>query len=179
MGLLIVTSTACADTAGKPVPASTGEQTTPVADDALHIERPKQLKAISDPCQLLTPDQARQLNAGPTSSGQSEWGQADCTWRNQQLRIDIAPDTVQGQGLDWLVKTAGNGKPTAEVNGYPGVRYGISSDSCGTYVATSDTELFLVGFQVGSEGRGNPEYADPCAVTDKVAALVLENLPPA
>ncbi|QIZ34289.1 DUF3558 domain-containing protein [Saccharopolyspora sp. ASAGF58] len=166
-------------TGGEPEP-STGGETTAAASDPLHIDKPKNLKAVADPCQLLTSAQVQQLKAGTPAPGQSEWGQTSCTWRNQELRIDISPDTVQGQGLRWMAKTAGdNGKPNANVNGYPGVRYGVSRGSCGTYVGTSDKDLFLVYFQTGSEGSRNPEYADPCAMSDKIAGMVLENLPQA
>ncbi|GAA4621413.1 hypothetical protein GCM10023108_54260 [Saccharopolyspora hordei] len=51
--------------------------------------------------------------------------------------------------------------------------------SCATIVGTSDTETFLVNYQIGSEGRGNPEYENPCGMADKIAGMVLENLPPA
>ncbi|PKW19245.1 DUF3558 domain-containing protein [Saccharopolyspora spinosa] len=178
--LLTVGLAGCAAPPGTPEPTANGEATS-AARDPLHIDKPKSLRAIADPCQLLTPAQLQHLNAGTPESGQSQWGQAECTWRNQQLRINIAPDTVQGQGLRWMAKTAGdgNGNPNAEVNGYPAVHYGISSGSCGTYVGTSDKELFLVNFQTGSEGKGNPEYADPCAMADRIAGLVLENVPSA
>ncbi|GAA4860512.1 DUF3558 domain-containing protein [Saccharopolyspora rosea] len=148
--------------------------------DPLHIEHPKKLAAFSDPCQLLSPEQLAQLNAGQAAAAQSEWGQAACKWRNQLFTLKVSPDTLQQQGLRWVAMTAGaGGKPDVEVSGYPAVHYGISSGSCGTYVGTSDKELFLVYFQTGSEGQGKPEYADPCAVADRIAGMVLENLPPA
>ncbi|PKW19242.1 DUF3558 domain-containing protein [Saccharopolyspora spinosa] len=161
----------------KPVPSP---QTSSAVEDPLHIEQPKNLAAVSDPCQFLTSTQVQQLRAGSAEPGQSEWGQGACKWRNQLFEVKISPDTVQGQGLRWMAKTAGdNGNPNANVSGYPAVHYGVSGGSCGTFVGTSDKELLLVNFQTGSDGRWNPEYADPCSMADKIAGLVLENVPSA
>ncbi|MER7014736.1 DUF3558 domain-containing protein [Saccharopolyspora sp. NPDC000359] len=155
-------------------------QPAPVANDPFRIERPKNLRAISDPCQLLSPQQRDQLASLPAGVPEpTPWGQQACRWRNQQLTVSISPDTVQGQGLRYTAKVVADGEPTAAVAGYPALHYGISSGSCGTFVGTSDTELVLVSFQAGSEGRNNPEYANPCVVSDKIAEMVLANLPPA
>jgi hypothetical protein len=97
------------------------------------------------------------------------------------LSLNISPDTVQGQGLRYAAKIYGDdqGKPTAQVNGYPALHIGRGDISCSTGVGVNDVQMFLVQFTTGSEGRGNPEYADPCAMADKIAGMVLENLPPA
>ncbi|MGW3471131.1 DUF3558 domain-containing protein [Saccharopolyspora sp. NPDC000995] len=164
-------------TPGTPEPTPSPE-TSAAANDPFHIEKPKNLAAVSDPCQLLNQDQIGQLGAGQPEPGQAEWGQGTCKWTSQLLTLEVAPDTVQGQGIKWMAKTAGDsGKPDGNVSGYPAVHIGETSGSCGTYVGTSDTELFLVNYQIGSEGRGNPEY--PCGMADKIAGMVLENLPPA
>lgn len=176
--LLVLGLAGCA-TSGTPEPTPSQETSTS-ANDAFHIEQPRNLAAVSDPCQLLTSAQVQQLSAGPTAPGQSEWGQASCTWRNQQLRIDLSPDTVQNQGLEYTAKIwSDDGKPTGQVGGYPLVHGGINDIRCSTTVGVSDTQTLTVHFTTGSEGRGNPEYADPCAVADKIAGMVLENLPPA
>ncbi|WP_246025102.1 DUF3558 family protein [Saccharopolyspora antimicrobica] len=155
-----------------------GQTNPPVADDPFRIEKPKNLKAISDPCQLLSPQQLEQLaslSAGVPES--SLWDQQACRWRNRQLTVSIAPDTTQGLGLKNTAKNVSGGVPTGEVSGYPVVHFGKSAGSCGTYVGTSATELLLVSFQVGTDGRSNPEYADPCAMSDKITDMVLSNLP--
>ncbi|MGI8307864.1 DUF3558 domain-containing protein [Saccharopolyspora hattusasensis] len=166
-------------TPGTPEPTP-GQETSTAANDPFHIAEPKNLSAVADACQLLNQDQIGQLSAGQPVPGQSEWGQGRCGWSNQLFAIELAPDTAQGQGISWMAKTAGdNGKPNAKVNGYPAVHYGETRGSCATLVGTSDTETLLVNYQIGSEGRGNPEYEDPCGMADKVAGMVLENLPPA
>lgn len=180
--LLVLGLAGCSSTTpGEPEPTSAGESTS-AASDPFHIDRPKNLKAISDPCQLLTPQQLQELGAATSGQHeQSQWGQPGCLWRNQNLSVNVAPDTVQRQGLRYTAKIVGddNGNPTAAVDGYPALHYGATSGSCGTYVGTSDQELFFVSFQRGSEGRNNPEYADPCRVADRVAGMVISNLPDA
>lgn len=176
--LLVLGVAGCSGpTQGQPEPTAGGE--TSATNDPFQIEKPKNLKAVSDPCQLLNPQQLQELGADSPSPGKSQWGQDQCTWSNQLLRVTAAPDTIQGGGLKYTAKIVADGKPTAEVAGYPAVHYGVTSDMCGTYVGTSDTELFLVSFSVGTGGRGNPEFSDPCAMSDKIAGMVLENLPAA
>ncbi|MBA8827031.1 hypothetical protein FHX42_004415 [Saccharopolyspora lacisalsi] len=92
----------------------------------------------------------------------------------------MAPDTVQGQGIRTAAfNNSEDGKPTHRVQGYPAVHGGKNDLRCGTFVGTSKTDVFYVSFTVGSDGRGDPEYADPCAMSDRIAGMVLENLPPA
>ncbi|GAA4611113.1 DUF3558 domain-containing protein [Saccharopolyspora hordei] len=164
---------------GTPEPTPRPETST-AANDPFNIDQPKNLAAVSAPCQLLSQNQLQELSAGQAEPGESEWGQENCRWSNQLFAVNISPDTVQGQGISWMAKTAGdNGKPDANVNGYPAVHYAETRGSCATIVGTSDTETFLVNYQIGSEGRGNPEYENPCGMADKIAGMVLENLPPA
>ncbi|MDA3648722.1 DUF3558 domain-containing protein [Saccharopolyspora indica] len=154
------------------------QQNPPMEADPFHIDQPKSLKTISDPCQLLNPQQLKQLASLPTGvPEESLWDQQACRWRNRQLTVSISPDTTQGLGLKNTAKNVSDGVPTGEVSGYPVVHYGQSAGSCGTYVGTSATELLLVSFQVGADGRSNPEYADPCAMSDKITDMVLSNLP--
>lgn len=167
-------------TPGTPDPAPSPETST-AANDPFHIEKPKNLAAVSDPCQLLTSEQIQQVNAGPAEPDRSEWGQSACRWSNQQFSTKVAPDTVQGIGIRWAAKIDGDdqGNPNARVSGYPAVHGGARELFCSTTVGVSDTQTLTVHFTTGSEGRANPEYADPCGMADKIAGMVLENLPPA
>ncbi|MCP2259564.1 Protein of unknown function (DUF3558) [Streptoalloteichus tenebrarius] len=63
------------------------------------------------------------------------------------------------------------------VNGHPGLRVEKFSKTCGLYVGTSDTQLLLVDVAVLRDVK--PEYRDHCAFIEKVAGMVLSNLPPA
>ncbi|QIZ34296.1 DUF3558 domain-containing protein [Saccharopolyspora sp. ASAGF58] len=177
---LLVLGLAACTAPGTPEPAPSSE-TNSAANDPFHIEQPKNLAAVSEPCQLLTSAQAQQLGAGSPEPDSSEWGQGACKWRNQQFSTKVAPDTAQGQGLRWAAKIDGDdqGNPNVRVNGYPAVHGGISGIRCSTTVGVSDTQALMVHFTTGSEGRGNPEYTDPCAMSDKIAGMVLENIPPA
>ncbi|MER5388544.1 DUF3558 domain-containing protein [Saccharopolyspora sp. NPDC002686] len=151
---------------------------TTVANDPFRVDQPKELKAIPDPCQLLNPQQRDQLAALPAGTYEpTPWGQQACLWRNKQLTVSVAPNTVQGYGLKYTAKVVADGEPTAQVAGYPAVREGVSSGACGIVVGTSDTEIVLVSFQLGPDGRGNPDFSDPCAMSDRIAEMVLSNLP--
>ncbi|WP_345238660.1 DUF3558 family protein [Saccharopolyspora hordei] len=110
-------------TPGTPEPTPRPETST-AANDPFNIDQPKNLAAVSAPCQLLSQNQLQELSAGQAEPGESEWGQENCRWSNQLFAVNISPDTVQGQGISWMAKTAGdNGKPDANVNGYPAVHY--------------------------------------------------------
>ncbi|MDR7302854.1 DUF3558 domain-containing protein [Haloactinomyces albus] len=172
----------CAGPGAETPEPTTGSETSPSATKSpFSISQPKDLAAISDPCRLLTPQQVQQLGAGePQPDGKSPWGQAQCLWDSQKLAISVSPDTVQGQGIRTAAfNNSESGKPTHRVRGYPAVHSYPSDISCGTFVGTSKTDVVSVSFTVGSAGRGAPEYADPCAMSDKIAGMVLENLPPA
>ncbi|MBB5155463.1 DUF3558 domain-containing protein [Saccharopolyspora phatthalungensis] len=181
VSLLVLGLAGCSSTQGGEPEPNTGRQTISAASDPLHIDQPKNLAGLTAPCQLLTPQQLQELGAGASEQDKSEWGQAACRWRNQQLAIKVSPDTVQGQGLDYTAKIYGDGSgnPNAQVSGYPAVHGGVNDLRCNVFVGVSDKQVLSVSFTTGSEGRSNPEYADPCAMADKVAGLVLSNLPPA
>lgn len=178
-GLLFLLAGCVSATPGQPVPSSVG-QTTSVQDDPFRIDKPKRLNAISDPCQLLAPEQLSELGASSPAPGRTPWGQQSCRWNNDQLSLNIAPDTVQRQGLKYTAKIFGDerGNPTAEIEGYPAVHAGVNDLACTTAVGVSETEMFNVQFTAGSEGRHNPAFSDPCAVADRIASMVLANLPP-
>ncbi|MER7077653.1 DUF3558 domain-containing protein [Saccharopolyspora kobensis] len=177
-GLLFLSLAGCGSaTSGQPVPSTAGQTTT--VDDPFKVDNPRNLAAISDPCQLLSPEQLQQLGATSPVPDRSPWGQGTCRWNNEQLSLNLAPDTVQRQGLKYTAKIFGDeqGNPTAEIDGYPAVHAGVSDLACTTAVGVSETEMFNVQFTAGSEGRNNPEFSDPCAVSDRVAGMVLANLP--
>ncbi len=94
------------------------------------------------------------------------------------MTINIAPDTVQGQGTKTSAfNYTDDGNPTHDIEGYPAVNGGKNDLRCGTFVGTSKTYVVSVDFTVGTEGRGDPECSDPCAMSDKIAGMVLDNLP--
>ncbi|SHH01181.1 hypothetical protein SAMN05444320_11863 [Streptoalloteichus hindustanus] len=48
--------------------------------------------------------------------------------------------------------------------------------SCGVYVGVSDTQAFLTAVTILRDVK--PEYKDRCAFAEKIAGMVLTNLPP-
>ncbi|PRW64327.1 DUF3558 family protein [Actinopolyspora mortivallis] len=172
----------CATSTPADTNPDTTHTTTSSSEDPFAIPQPLNLAAITNPCHLLTQQQTTTLNAGPPQpNGKSAWGEQQCKWRNQQMTISIAPNTQQSQGLEYTAFTnTEDGKPTHRIEDYPAV-YGIGKTDlrCSTSVGVTRKNSFYVSFTVGTEGRGNPEYSDPCAMSDKIAGMVLDNLPPA
>ena len=145
--------------------------------DVPKVANPKNLKAIGDPCQLLTSQQLQELGASDPHMDKSLWGEQTCYWINDNLRVLLAPDTVQGHGLA-VVWAKNKDKPESErttVNGHPALRTDKLSMSCGLWVGVSDTQVLSVDVIVRRDVR--PEYKDRCVFAEKVAGMVLSNLP--
>ncbi|MFB9428203.1 DUF3558 domain-containing protein [Streptoalloteichus tenebrarius] len=182
--VVMATAACTSTTSGQPSTPTSAEisaATSTAATDngAPKVTSPKNLKAITDPCQLLTPQQLQELGASGPRPDKSKWGEASCTWRNDNLNLNVAPDTTQGQGMAAVYahrKDFSNSEKTS-VNGHPGLRVEKFSKTCGLYVGTSDTQLLLVDVAVLRDVK--PEYRDHCAFIEKVAGMVLSNLPPA
>ncbi|PRW64326.1 DUF3558 domain-containing protein [Actinopolyspora mortivallis] len=171
-----------ADSNDTPITPSNRENNNHQKNDPFSPEKPVKLGAISDPCKLLNSDQIEALGAGkPNPSGKSPWGQKKCEWRNDKYSISISPDTKQGHGLRSTARIYGdeNSEPDTEIRGYPAIHGGKTDLRCSVSVGTSNKDMFTLHFNVGTKGRDNPEYSDPCAMSDKIAGMVLDNLPPA
>ncbi|MCP2262473.1 Protein of unknown function (DUF3558) [Streptoalloteichus tenebrarius] len=159
--------------------SSAATSTAATGDGAPKVATPKNLKAIADPCQLLTPQQIQEIGAGEPRQEKSQWGEAKCSWHNDNLVVSLAPDTTQGKGLSTVYAnrdSLSNSEETT-VGGYPGLRTGKISMACSVYVGVSDNQVFLGTVTVRRDAK--PEYKDRCAFAEKVAGMVLSNLPPA
>ncbi|MFB9428208.1 DUF3558 domain-containing protein [Streptoalloteichus tenebrarius] len=173
LGLAACTST----TPGLASTSTDSQSSTPNNEGAPKVTNPKNLKAIADPCQLLTPQQLQELGASGQRSEKSKWGEAACTWRNDNLSIHLAPDTTQGKGLSTVYANRNASSQEITVGGHPGMRTTKESLTCSIYVGVSDTQVFLTNVIVFKDVK--PEYKDRCAFAEKVAGMVLTNLPPA
>lgn len=158
-------------TAGEPTAAPSE------SGDPPRITDPLDLPAVAgDPCGLLTPAQRDRLSLGiRTSSDDSIWGEPQCLFENDEVRIDVSPDTMTGQGVDLLLLQPGVDPWT--VSGYPAGRYDDDYRGCRVSVGTAEGQELIVGYYLRQSDR--PEHQDPCAFVTTVAEMVLRNIPPA
>lgn len=167
---------ACDQTSpGTPSPQTSAPTTTD--STAPKVSNPKNLKA-RQACQLLTQDQVQRLGATSTTKvKKSPWGEDQCQWINDAISLYISPDTTQGKGLSTVYDNMAGGENFAPLTiaGYPAARTDKQSLSCAIYVATSDTQDFLVDFT--RLGGTRADYMDPCGFAQTVATDVLNNLP--
>ncbi|MGW3469420.1 DUF3558 domain-containing protein [Saccharopolyspora sp. NPDC000995] len=143
------------------------------------VENPKNLKAVSDACSLLTPDQLSQLGGGGEPKGSiSEYGETQCSWRNDNFRTNVAINTKHG-GLAKITENSGsrdNFKPT-QVDGYQGARVDEQSTLCRVELAIADDQSIEINFSL--RGGDTPEMKDPCGYAEKITSEVLKNIPDA
>ncbi|PRW64701.1 hypothetical protein CEP50_03915 [Actinopolyspora mortivallis] len=158
---------------------ATADSSETPSGDPFAVPRALDLSAVSDPCELLTQQQVQRLGAGRSQAdGKSPWGEDQCRWRNQRMNFSIAPDTTQPEGLEFAAFTnTEDGKPTHEVNGYPAVSPKATDLTCTTFVGVSKRDVVSVSYTVGTDGRNDPRYSEPCAMSDRIAGMVLDNLP--
>ncbi|MCP2261912.1 Protein of unknown function (DUF3558) [Streptoalloteichus tenebrarius] len=147
---------------------------------APRVANPKNLRG-QDACQLLTPQQQTQLTfTQPGKKGTSIFGEPECDWSNDNLRIRLASDTKR-RGLEetYLRKERFPDFTPSTVDGYPAVRTGRNDKikSCRVDLGVADDQVLYIEFDRNS--RNNPEYEDPCGFAEKVGKMVLDNLPPA
>jgi hypothetical protein len=142
------------------------------------VAQPKNLKSITDPCQLLTAQQLQDLSATANAKpGKSEWGEATCDWRNNDVAINLSPDTARGKGISQIYQTKANfdNFQPSEVGNHPAVRVDHDENTCALFVGTSDTQELYVHVFVFR--KTNPHSQDSCGYAEQVAAAVLTNLP--
>lgn len=179
-GILALSLASCSnantDPGGTP-DTPTGQTTSRPSSDTnaeLEVTNPKDLASVSDPCQLLKPQQAQQLGTGnPHPDGQSAWGQATCTWEMNDIELTLTPDTVQGKGLAITMKKQGKTEPDEQINGFPVIEGTDTQTTCAIYVGTSATQVFTVFTSNGLDGK-----APPCELAKQASGFVLSNLPP-
>jgi hypothetical protein len=138
-------------------------------------------KFASDPCALLKADQLTSLGSFKAPRKDASSVGQRCTWSAQDVIKGAAYSVVVKTNTDTFEQVAENSKGVpvykrTTVASYPAV----SSDqttgkgNCTTAVGVSSKEVFYA--QISIENTAAPEYQDSCAATEKVAALVVQNL---
>ncbi|WP_253670450.1 DUF3558 domain-containing protein, partial [Streptoalloteichus tenebrarius] len=168
----------CTSTTPGLASTSTGSQSSAATSNgAPKVTSPKNLKAIADPCQLLTPQQLQEIGASDPRPDKTQTGEPACIWQNDNLRIRLVPYTTQGMDSVYANRARFDNSEESTINGHPGIRFNKVGMSCGVYVGVADKQVFSA--DVGVRRDVKPEYKDRCAFAEKVAGMVLSNLPPA
>ncbi|KEI45462.1 hypothetical protein GU90_03195 [Saccharopolyspora rectivirgula] len=141
------------------------------------MENPLDLKAVSDPCQLLTPEQLAQLeNPTEAEPTELEWGEKGCSWYGEQYGLELSPNTISG-GFATIRQNqkSFDNYQEVEVAGYQAARTDATDISCSLWVAVSDDST--LGVQVGKYDAYD-DLPQPCELAEKIFPEVVKNIPP-
>ncbi len=178
---LAVTATAACSpsSSGTPEPTGRAPATSQTTKPGPTIDSPKNLQAVTDSCELLTQQQLDQLGmqAEPERK-ESMLGIPSCDWSGDDFAMTIAPDTRTG-GIDQLYKsnTPGQGFQKSQVKGYPAAWIDKQSILCRVEVGVSKDSKFSVSWTSYQSDPAKP--VKPCESGEKIAAMVLQNIPDA
>ncbi|WP_308198073.1 DUF3558 domain-containing protein [Saccharopolyspora soli] len=179
--LALVGAAACSPGGSTTPPSSSSDEPAASASAAPKVENPKNLKTITNACQLLTTDQLAQLGATGSQAPEqstSQYGESQCHFQSEPFSAYVAINTKFG-GLERLTQDASssdNFKPT-QVDGYQGARIDEQSDLCKVELAIADDQSVEINYFKNS--GGTPEMDDPCGYAEKISSEVLKNIPDA
>lgn len=149
-------------------------------DPALAVDTPKNLKAVTDACSLLTAEQLKALGGdGAPKAAESIFGESECSWQGDNFGAIVGINTTTGMGPERIqqqVENAENSEAT-KVAGYPAARVDEQSALCRIEVGVAEEQAFTVNYS--KHAAELPEMADTCGYGEKIAAEVLKNIPDA
>jgi uncharacterized protein DUF3558 len=178
--LVVLGASACSPGGSTTPPKTTSTESASTTSAAPKVENPKNLKAITDACQLLTKDQVAQLGgdtgAQPPEESKSEYDESQCKWRSDAFTAYAAINTKFG-GLAKIMEAAessDNFKQT-QVDGYQGARVDEQSNLCRIELAIADDQSLEINYF--KNAGGTPEMNDPCSFAEKITSEALKNIP--
>jgi hypothetical protein len=200
--LLAVTATACTSTAqGNPVagptsandqapsgsPTSSDEPTkdTLPSDGAPKVAAPVDASYFEqNPCDVLTADQAKELDVDVRGERSDTNFGAGCSWQsarsNGNTSIDFMSDDKRG--LSSTYRSHGKGEfaffePLADIEGHPAVALNPDDDdpkaTCAIVVGLTDE---LAVMNITNLSSGNVGQKDPCAVAATATTLMVRTI---
>lgn len=179
IALAILGVSACAPSGSSSTPSSTTSGAAATTSAAPGVENPKNLKSITDACQLLTPEQISQLGGGgQPEEDTSAYGESQCYWSGDAFAVGVAINTASGGPAKIYKASASrnNFAPTT-VDGYPGARVDKQDILCRIELGVADDQSIEVNYTKHS--GGSPEMNDPCRFAEKITSEVLRNVPDA
>lgn len=170
----------CVGETGRATPETSASGTTGTTTAFKGVELDL-AKVASKPCDALAPAQATSLGSMKAPAlGNSILGPS-CVWRAQQVLDDATYEitmVTKGATLESMTevnKTLDVFRET-KVEGYSAISWDQtnSKGNCSTAVGTSSKDAILVQMNVANTEA--PEHKDSCGASEKVAALVVQNL---
>ncbi len=176
--LAVLVATGCSPSgAGSPEPTPTAQTTSKQSTPEVTIEKPKNLRAVSDSCSLLTAQQLATLGmAAKPKHKDSMLGIPSCDWSGDEFAMTIIPDTNSG-GITQIYKTEPDAKKTT-VSGYPAAWVDKQSISCRVEIGVSKDAMVGISY-FSNTTSDQASQATPCKQGEKIAAMVLKNIPDA
>lgn len=175
--LTALVATGCAPPSTGSSEPTTSPETSASPRQAVTIGNPKNPKAVDDACSLLTSAQLDELGmqAKPEHMGTRQ-GAPKCDWSGDEFAITITPDVKNG-GIDTLYKAIPN-ITKSTVAGYPAAWLNKQSISCRVEVGVSrDAKLGISYFSNTTSDQAG--QVQPCKEGERIAAMVLKNIPDA
>lgn len=158
---------------------TTSGEAPPITGPELDLRR-----YVDKPCELLTSEQETQLNVEAGALGETAGGPL-CDWkpvdRDDGTRYMVTILTEAEGGLEGVYRRKANFgffEPAGEIGGYPAVHINLGAKNddgtCTTDVGVMKDLVFEASVFV--RDRNSSDYKNPCAVSDKLAELVVQNL---
>lgn len=165
-----------------PEPTGSGSPSagpTSGAGSVPEVENPKNLKAITDACVLLTSEQLAQLGGGGAPDREKTmYGESKCTWSNDKFSTTIALNATTGTGPAEVAESDQSDRAAQpSVNGYPAAHIDKTTILCRVEVAVAKNQSIAVNYAVNSGDA--PAMQKPCQYAERIAGEALENIPAA
>ncbi|MDA3630791.1 DUF3558 domain-containing protein [Saccharopolyspora sp. WRP15-2] len=179
--LAVLGASACSPGGSTETPGSNAPESS-TASDAPKVEKPKNLKAVTDACQLLTKQQVSDLGGTnerrPPQQSTNTYGEPSCQWANDAFTATVSINTKFG-GLKRVMqnrKSRQDYKPT-QLEGYEGGRVGEQSNLCRIELGIADDQSLEINY--AKNAGGTPEMDDSCGFAEKITSEALKNVPDA
>lgn len=178
--LAVLGAAACSPGGSTNTPSSNTDEATTTSPATPKVENPKNLKSITDACQLLTDQQVKSLGGvnerRPPEQSPNGYGEPSCEWANDAFTAAVSINTKHG-GLEKVLKNAETRKSykLTQLDGYQGARVDEQSDLCRIELAIADDQSLEVNYF--KNAGGTPEMNDPCGYAEKIISEALKNVP--
>ncbi|MER7078074.1 Protein of unknown function [Saccharopolyspora kobensis] len=179
--LAVLGASACSPGGSGPSPEPTSNPSESAAtSEAPKVENPKNLKAITNACDLLTDEQVKALGGTderkPPEESKSTYGETKCQWTTDAFSATVTINTQFG-GAEKIKSNAGtrDNYELIQFEGYTGARVDAESTLCRIELAVADDQSLEVNYY--KNAGGTPEMDDPCGFAEKITGEALKNTP--
>jgi hypothetical protein len=179
--------------AGTPLPSPSASEELPPpdpdealpSDGAPKVENPLDVTQFEEkPCDVLTPEDAQELNLPATGEQRGDSLGQTCYWRNSETRGFLAVSFFSGdeRGLSSIYREAKGSdfpffEPIADIEGHPAVAYNVDEEeprvNCVVALGLSDQLAFTVSVDLSEANIGEK---DPCKTSADIAGMLMKTM---